>query len=214
MISNTKLACKNMLDTQLETNGVNDELILKAISEVPREDFVPAKDKRSAYVDDGLELENGKYLSSPLVLARMVLAAEISTEHSVLEIGCATGYLTAVISKLAKKVTAIDDSTKIVNMAKSNLAKLEIKNAEAIKANLIAGNEKEAPYDVIIINGAVQEVPNKILSQLCDGGRLVTVLSGFITTFEHKGNTFSEARQYQANTKEIAAFAKAKGFEF
>ena len=120
----------------------------------------------------------------------------------------------AIISNLAKKVISIDDSTKIVNVAKSNLAKLDITNVDCLKSDLTSGFLKDAPYDVIIINGEVDEIPNRILNQLRDGGRLVAIIGGFITRFDRHGKSFSETKYFQAKTRALSAFSKPAGFTF
>lgn len=215
MITNTKAAKKHMIDSQLETNQVNDDRIISAIRAIAREDFVPENYKRLAYIDDDILLGEGRYLLQTMTFARMVMAAEIQPTDSVLDIACGTGYSSAVISQLCKKVLGIESSTKLTSVAISNITKLELDNISFAKANIENGFAKQAPFDVIMINGQVDSVPNKILEQLKNGGRLVAIMADdFITVHKKAGKVISETKSFQAKTKSLKEFEVKQGFIF
>jgi protein-L-isoaspartate(D-aspartate) O-methyltransferase len=165
-----------MVESQLRTNKVTDEALLEAFLAVPRERFVPPALRGTAYVDDNLPLGNGRYLMEPMVFARLLQLAEIGRGDHVLEIGCATGYGTAVLARLARSVVAIESDAGLARQATARLRELAIGNAAVIEAALAAGYPGRAPYDVIVCAGALTRVPPAIAQQLADRGRLVAVL--------------------------------------
>lgn len=169
----------NMVDTQIRTTDVTDLAVLDAFLAVPREEFVPAERRELAYIDEDQVLaqtEQGtRYLMEPSPAARLVQLALISKQDVVLDIGCGTGYLAAVMSRLASSVIAVESNPDFVAQATEKLQRLGCDNVVVVSAELTAGYAKEAPYDVILIEGAVDFVPQTLLAQLKDGGRLVAI---------------------------------------
>lgn len=165
----------NMVEGQLRTNKVTDEAILDAFLAVPRELFVPSALRGSAYVDDDIPLGGGRSLMEPLVLARLLQLASITPQAKVLEIGCSTGYATALLSRLAGKVTALESDSRLAAVARRLLAQ-QGSSAEIVEGDMAAGWPQGAPYDVIFFNGAVAAVPPAVAAQLAEGGRLVGVV--------------------------------------
>lgn len=165
-----------MVESQLRTNKVTDEAVLDAFLAVPRERFVPPALRGTAYVDDDLPLGNGRALMEPMVLARLLQLAEIGRGDRVLEIGCATGYGTAILSRLARNVVAIESDVDLARLAMARLRELGVGNAAVVEAPLAAGYPGRAPYDAIVFQGAVTQIPAVIGQQLADRGRLVAVL--------------------------------------
>jgi protein-L-isoaspartate(D-aspartate) O-methyltransferase len=171
-----------MDDSQLKTEGVIDPAVLNAFAAVPRERFVPARLKPLAYVDSDLLIKpadgsvTGRYLMQPAPLARLIQAAAIQPTDTVLIIGAGTGYSAAVAARLARGVAAVESDPALAEEATRTLAALAVTNATVIIAPLAAGYPKGAPYDVIIIEGAVEVVPEALFEQLHEGGRLVTIV--------------------------------------
>lgn len=175
---NEPAARLNMVEGQLRTNNVTDEVVLQGFLTVPRERFVPRQLRGIAYIDDDIPLGGGRVLIEPRVLARLLQLAAIGKEDKVLEIGCATGYATALLARMAASVVAIESDTALLAAARANLAALGITNVRLQEAPLVAGWRGDAPYDAILINGGVGEIPAAISDQLGEGGRLVTVIEG------------------------------------
>jgi protein-L-isoaspartate(D-aspartate) O-methyltransferase len=174
------IARENMIESQVRPNGITDRALIEAMEEVPRELFVPEDMKSLAYMDEDVPLATGadgrkRYLIEPMAFARMVQAAGIHSDDIVLDVGCGAGYSTAVLSKLAQLVIGVDSNEAFVNAAQDNLLKLVINNAVVFNSSPKDGHPSEAPYNVIIINGRVDHVPETLLSQLAEGGRLVAV---------------------------------------
>lgn len=165
-----------MVDNQLRTSGIIDWRILDAMNRVPRERFVPEARKALAYIDEPVTLTPQRRMLSPASLGRLIQLAEVESSDIVLDIGCGTGYSTAVLSMLASAVVGLDDDADLVETANDILGALDIGNAAVLAGPLDQGVAKEAPFDVIIIEGAVDAVPPALLGQLRDGGRLVAVI--------------------------------------
>ena len=221
---NEPAARLNMVEGQLRTNKVTDEAVLEGFLTVPRERFVPAPLRGIAYVDDDIPLGGGRVLIEPLVLARLLQLAAIGKDDKVLEIGCATGYATAVLAKIAASVTAIDSDPVLVAAARANLGALGIGNVQLRDGALGAGWRGGAPYDVILINGAVGEIPAAVTDQLAEGGRLVTVTEvaaspsdsrcGKAVLMTRAEGRVSSRPVFDATVQPLPGFARAAAFVF
>jgi len=209
-----------MIESQLQTSGVFDKRVLEAILQVPREVFVDEELRQFAYVDRELKLPGAslRFMGAPAPVARLIELAEIEPDDIVLDVACGTGYSTAVIAHLANSVVAIENDADLVARANENLAKLDIGNAAVIKASLAKGAPDEAPFDVIIIQGTIAEVPAALLDQLRVGGRLVALIgnggSATATTYVKSKGGVAAVASFNANLPEIKELARAPGFSF
>ena len=216
---NYAVARRNMVDSQLRTNRVTDPLVIAAMEEIPRERFVPLELSGVAYVDEDLPLGNGRYLVEPMVFARMLQEAAIRPTDVVLDIGCATGYSAAVAARLADTVFGLESDASLARRAADTLPALEIDNAVIVEAPLEGGYPAHAPYDVILIEGSVPEIPPAIAGQLAEGGRLVTVLSeagrtGRAVLAARCGGVVSHRELFDAATPLLPGFRRPVGFRF
>lgn len=209
-----------MIEGQLQTSGVLDKRVLEAILKVPREEFIDADLRQFAYVDRALKLPGatGRFMGAPAPVARLIELAEIEPDDIVLDVACGTGYSTAIIAHLANSVVAIESDPALVARANENLAKLDIGNAAVIKAPLAKGAPDEAPFDVIIIQGTIPEVPKALLDQLRAGGRLVALIgkggSATALTYVKSNNGIASVPSFNANLPELEELARAPGFAF
>jgi protein-L-isoaspartate(D-aspartate) O-methyltransferase len=169
-----------MVDTQIRTEGVTDYDIIRAMAEVPRERFVPPRARPFAYSDDDILVkEDGghrRHLMRPATLARLIQAAAIQPSDFVLDIGCATGYSAAILASLAVSVVGLESDEELAAQASNTLIELGIGNVAVVTGPLERGYPSEAPYDVILLDGAVETVPEALFAQLKEGGRLVAVV--------------------------------------
>lgn len=154
---------KAMIDSQLRPNAVEEKWILDAMSKTAREDFVPAEYRNIAYMDRSVPMGSGRYLAPPLTSALMLQKANITADDTILYIGATSGYNAQIASARAAHVSALDS---IDNAAKAD-------NITAITGNLKEGAAENAPYSLIIIEGTVEQVPQNIINQLADNGRLI-----------------------------------------
>ena len=162
-----------MVASSLRTTGVNDPRVLAAIGAVPRERFVPRDCLAIAYADTMVPLGNGRELNSPLALGRMLSEGRPQPHERALVIGAATGYAAAVMERLAGSVVAVEEDPALAAKARENLAGTSV---ELIEAPLVAGHAGGAPYDFILIDGAVEFVPDALIFQLVDGGRMAAAM--------------------------------------
>jgi protein-L-isoaspartate(D-aspartate) O-methyltransferase len=174
-------ARQKMVDGQVRPSDVTDLRIIDAMLAVPREAFVPASQRALAYLDLDLDVSEAgaakRFLIKPVVIAKMLQAAEIGETDNVLVVGCASGYTAAVVAKLAARVTATESDGPLAAKASDVLAKLGFGNVTVRTAAAADGDEADAPYDVIVLAGATEIVPDRLYRQLRDGGRLVGVFA-------------------------------------
>ncbi|WP_195909581.1 protein-L-isoaspartate O-methyltransferase family protein [Rhizobium tubonense] len=213
-----------MVENQIRTTDVTSHSVLNAFFAVPREAFVPEKLKALAYVDNDIEIcpaEAGKaarFLMEASPLAKLLQLAAIGKQDAVLEVGAGTGYTSALLSLLAGSVVALECDEGLAANAKTTLAELGYGNITVTSGDLAKGHATGAPYDLIFINGSVEEVPASLLEQLRDNGRLVAVKgygnSARATVFVREHGAFSENVFFNASVKPLPGFSKAKEFVF
>lgn len=164
-----------MVDNQLRTSGITDHRLLAAMGEVPREAFVPGPLHSLAYTDVDLPLSPKRRLGSPAPFAKLVQLAAIEHDDRVLDVGCATGYSSAVLARLAAQVVAVDDDAALIARARTLLAGTT--NVTVVEGALATASQSQGPFDVIVLEGAVEDVPSPLLDQLKLDGRLVALIA-------------------------------------
>lgn len=172
-----------MVEHQLRRRGIADSRVLAAMSEVPREDFVPEKHRRDAYVDAALPLSHGQTISQPLMVAMSAEALQLRGDETVLEIGAGSGYQAAVLGRLAKTVHGVEIIPELVEDARRVLRSLHVDNVEIHCGDGRKGWPEGAPYGGIVVAAAADEIPPALVDQLEEGGRLV------IPVGDHRGQS-------------------------
>jgi protein-L-isoaspartate(D-aspartate) O-methyltransferase len=214
------LARLNMVESQIRTNKVTDTALVAAFDDVPRELFVPKAKRGIAYVDEALEVGSGRYMLEPMVLARLLQAAMPQPGDVALDVACGTGYATVILSKLVSMVVGLEEETSLVDAGNANLEALEVDNAAIVSARLDEGYAKQAPYDVILINGGVETIPQPLFDELADGGRLVTIEGGTNSSpgvavlYEKLGSRIGRRILFDAGTPMLPSFRRETGFVF
>ena len=208
----------NMVEAQLRTNDVGSRPIQAAMAAIPREKFVPQNRHATAYSDMPVEVAPGRYLLDPRSFSKLLMLADITPADSVLDVGCATGYSSVVLAQLAANVIALEQDADLVRMASELVPGSGAANATVVQGSLIEGYRSKAPYDVIIVEGAIEEPPQTLLSQLGEGGRLVAVLQNGVVGRAHlfvreKGQIGSRA-DFDATVPTLVGFRKTIGFVF
>jgi len=214
-------ARRAMVDGQVRVNDVTDPALIAAMLEVPREQFVPEARATLAYIDDDLcvqEAEGGnpaRYLMEPMVLAKMVQGLELTPESTVLDVGCATGYSSAVLSRVAGRVVALESDATLAAFAKRMVS---APNTEVVSGPVSAGWAAGQPYDAILVGGAVEEIPEALTAQLRDGGRLVAVIrkdrASKAVLFTRTGDHVNARRLFDAAIPALPGFERPHGFVF
>ena len=206
----------NMVEAQVRTANVTDQRILAAMNAVAREKFVPRASTALAYADVPVAVAPGRYLLDPRSFAKLVQLAQVKAEDRVLDVGCATGYSSAVLARLTAEVVALEQDADLVRVASELLAN-PIGKVEVVQGALVEGVKDRAPFDVIFVNGAIERVPESLLGQLAEGGRLVAVLKDGESRawlFLKENGQVGKRPDFDADVPILAGFKKAMGFIF
>ncbi|MCK1404832.1 protein-L-isoaspartate O-methyltransferase [Bradyrhizobium sp. 76] len=210
-----------MVDGQVRTSDVTDRRVLDAMLTVPREAFVPASRQAVAYLDLDLDVSEGgvkRFLIKPQLTGKLLQAAEIGEDDNVLVVGCATGYLAALAAKLARQVTATECDSALAKKANDAFAALGLANVACKAAACTEGDTAAGPYDVIVLNGAIEVTPAGLLGQLKEGGRLLGVSAesrpprAMIVTHTH--GEFGHRALFDAAAPVLPGLERAAAFVF
>jgi protein-L-isoaspartate(D-aspartate) O-methyltransferase len=208
----------NMVAAQLRPNDVTNSRLRDAMLTVPRERFVPAAFAPVAYMEGEIPLGPGRVLMEPRAFAKLLQIANVGPNDRVLDVACGTGYSTAILSFLAGEVVALEDSASLAGQAQANLQALGVAHARVVTGTLTAGSPKDAPFDVIFLNGAVAREPSELLAQLGDGGRLVAIrrngAGGQGVIFVNHEGAWGERSVFDAIAPVLPGFEKPARFLF
>jgi protein-L-isoaspartate(D-aspartate) O-methyltransferase len=206
-------ARRTMVDSQLRPEGVADAAIINAIVRLPREKFVPAKSRALAYGDRPVPLGNSRALAPPAVTGRLLSELEPRAGERALVVGAATGYSAALLGSLGLEVTALESDPDLVAMAKTASSGFDV-----VQGDLAAGYPQAAPYDIILIDGAVDHIPEAITAQLVEGGRIGAVIVdrgvGRLAVGRNAGGRVGLATIADAGVARLPGFERPKAFTF
>ncbi|MDP2697986.1 protein-L-isoaspartate O-methyltransferase [Thalassospira sp.] len=214
-----QIARHNMVENQVRTNKVTDPLVVAAMEEVPRELFLPQDRRGIAYVDEDIPVGDGRFAMEPMIIARLMQSAEIATTDVALVIGAGYGYSSALLSRIAETVVAVESNAAMTASAEKTFQDNSIDNVIVVEGDLAAGYAKQSPYNVVLFDGAVAEVPAAILDQLSEGGRLVAVVRaagkvGVARLYERENGVVGYRDLFDANIPYLPGFEPAKSFVF
>lgn len=205
----------HMIESQIKPSDVTDPRLLAAFAAVERERFVPSAARGMAYAEAPLEVAPGRFLLEPRTFAMLLNLAEITADDRVLDVGCATGYSAALLARLAGKVIALEQDAELVRVASQALAATSV---IVVQGALIEGAPQEGPFDAIIVEGAIEQVPQTLLSQLAEGGRLVAVVQegpqGKAMLYLKENGGIGHRAMFDASAPVLAGFKKMVGFVF
>jgi len=212
----------NMVESQVRPSDVTDQRIIRAMLEVPRELFVPTELATLAYIDDPVPVSprcragEARCLLPPRTLAKLLQLLDLGPQSAVLDVGCATGYSTAVLARLAGRVVALEAERDLAAVARSTLEKLGVDNATVAEGPLTGGASGHGRFDAILINGAVPSVPPALLDQLADGGRLAAVLRQGpvrrVHLWRRTGSALDEEPAFEAAAAPLPGFEEPAEF--
>jgi protein-L-isoaspartate(D-aspartate) O-methyltransferase len=206
--------------TQLRPNKVIDEQLIAAMAALPREQFVPKAYRGVAYMDEDVAVAPGRYLMEPMVLARLLQEAEVQAGEVALVVGCSAGYEVGILARLCSTVIGLETDPAMAQQAGQTLQALGIDNTAIVEGPLKDGLAKQGPFNVILLAGAVPEIPAALLAQLADGGRLVGVVRpagapiGQAVLVKRSGDLFPQRVLFDAGTPPLPGFDRPAGFVF
>lgn len=208
----------NMLEGQIKPFSVFNEAVLAAFRAIPREDYIPEARRGMAYLGEDLPLGEGRFLLEPAAYARLLQEAGITPTDRVLDVGCLTGYTTAILGSLSSHVCGLDSQTWVMQ-AKKIAENSGIAMQDFYIGELAKGLPEQAPFDVIVINGAVQTVPQALADQLAEGGKIATFWrgdrgKGHAVLYQKTNGALRQQVLFDAFVPMLEGFAKAEGFVF
>ncbi len=207
-----------MVDTQVRPSDVTKFPIIDAMLRLPREEFVPDALVEAAYIGENLALDGGRVLLDPRTLAKMLDALEITRSDLVLDIGCATGYSSALILRMAQAVVAVEEDDALAHAAEAALARTGSETVVLHKGPLAQGAEAHAPYDVMIVQGGIEEFPQALVGQLREGGRVAALFMqgalGVVRLGIRKGDEVTWRDIFNAAAPVLPGFAATAVFNF
>lgn len=207
-----------MVDTQVRPSDVTKFPILDAMLNVPREVYVPDAKRDMAYADTPVDLGGARQLLDARAIAKLLEAVTPISTDLVLEIGATTGYTAALLACMAEAVVALEEDEDLARDAEATLAEQGVDNAALVAGPLAAGSPKHGPYDMVIIFGGVQQVPDVIIDQLKDGGRIAAIFMdgalGEARVGVKSGARVSWRMAFNATAPILPGFEKAPSFAF
>jgi protein-L-isoaspartate(D-aspartate) O-methyltransferase len=208
-----------MIEQQIRPWDVMDADVLHLLSVVKREDFVPLAYRALAFADMEIPLGQGQFMLSPKVEARLLQDAAVQKHEKVLEIGTGSGFMASLLAHRAQRVISLEIDPELAKLARANLQKAGIHNAEVRQADGSHGAPGEAPFDVIVLSGSVAEVPQALLSQLKVGGRLVAIVGEepvmrATVVSRHGEAAFSTAQAWDTVAPRLLNFPEPSHFKF
>lgn len=213
------LARRNMVESQLRTNKVIAPAVLDALHSIPRERFLPPSRRAQAYVDEHVQIAKDRWIMPPMPMARLIHDAMPQAEDNALVVGAGMGYSAAILGRLCRSVFALESDAGLVAEMGSALTELALDNVVAVEGPLKQGYPKEGPFDVIILGGAVDEVPEGLIEQLNEGGRLMAIVNapngiGRATLYGKRNGVTTPRTLFDATVKSLPGFQKAAAFVF
>jgi len=207
-----------MVDSQIHTADVTDRRLLKALRTLPRHHFIPKSKSALAYADCEVEAAPGRWMLRPRDLGLLIHAAQVQPDELVLNIASGRGYATAVLARMAETVVGIEADETLVGKSSQTLADVGCDNAVVLQGDPIKGAPGQGPYDVIFVEGGVEEAPRVWFDQLKDGGRLAVVIRknsvGKATIFSRSGDSIGRRVVFDSTPRLIPGFASEPGFVF
>jgi protein-L-isoaspartate(D-aspartate) O-methyltransferase len=213
------LARRNMVESQLRTNRITMPALLDAFKTVPRERFVPTNRRAQAYLDEHVEIAPGRWLMPPMTIGRLIQESYPLPTDNALVVGAGMGYSAAILGRVCNAVFALESDASLVAGMGEALTEQVLDNVVAVEGELTLGYPGEGPYEIILLAGGVEVVPDALTGQLAEGGRLMAVVGapdtvGRATLFGKRNGAISSRVLFDATVKHLPGFQKAPAFVF
>jgi protein-L-isoaspartate(D-aspartate) O-methyltransferase len=218
-VANSALQRKNMVESQIRPSDITDRRITGAMQDIERERFLPAQAASLAYMDEEIRLDSARSQMAPRVFARLLQLAEIEATDKVLIIGALRGYSAAVTSRLAARVIALEIDPNLALAAKSAISDGTYGNVKVVCGPLETGWPEEAPFDAILVEGAVERIPDGLCEQLAPAGRLVAIeaagkVGHAVIIRKSGGSAVSRRVAFDVSAPVLPGFKQPKAFTF
>jgi len=213
-------ARRHMIDCQILPNRVTDNRVIDAMTDMPREAFLPKRLHGISYADEALSIGGGRHVMEPMIIARLLQAAKCGPDDVALVIGCGAGYTSALLANLVNTVVAVETDADLIKGAEEAFQEAGLDTIAVMEGGLLDGYPDQAPYDVIFVNGAIPKIPEGLLNQLADGGRLVAIEMaeganmGDAVVETRIGQAFTRRSLFEAGTPHLPGFVEDQAFVF
>lgn len=205
-----------MVDTQVRPNDVAKYNVIAAMLEIPREEFVPDSRRDVAYVGENIEIARGRVLLEPRTIAKMIDTLDLQPTELVLNLAAGYGYAAAVLGRLAQAVVAVEEDAEMAAEATRRLAGIGADNVAVVQGPLAAGHKAEAPYDAILIEGGIEELPGPLAAQLAEGGRIIALFDdqgvGVVRSGVKLDGAITWRYAFNAGAPVLTGFRRAREF--
>ena len=215
-----ELARKKMVDNQIRANKVTDLSIIDAFKYVQREKFVPNSLREISYIDEDIQLSRNRFMIKPMILARLFQSLSLNGNENILHIGSNTGYSSAILSRICSSVICIESDKKLFEISVNIFSEMGFDNVIPLHGSMENGVIKEAPFDIIFIEGSIEREPKSLFNQLNENGKLIVIIRpvnmkiGKAKLFFRKKNEIGIENLFDAQVSKLSIFKSNSKFSF
>ena len=215
-----KIARKNMVENQIRANKVTSLNVINAFLDVPREKFVPDALQEISYVDEDIQLSRNRFMMKPMILARLFQSLSLKGNENILHVGSNTGYGSAILSRMCSSVISLESDKKLFETSIHTFSNMGFDNVVPLHGSMENGVEKEAPFDIIFIEGSIETEPKSLFSQLNENGKLIAIIRpanikiGKAKLFFKISNEIGLENLFDAQVSKLSIFKSKTKFSF
>ena len=217
---NFKIARKNMVENQIRANKVTSFNVIKAFLDVPREKFVPDALQEISYVDEDIQLSRNRFMMKPMILARLFQSLNLKGNENILHVGSNSGYGSAILSRMCSSVISLESDKKLFETSIHTFSNMGFDNVVPLHGSMENGVEKEAPFDIIFIEGSIETAPKSLFGQLNENGKLIAIIRpanikiGKAKLFFKISNEIGLENLFDAQVSKLSIFKSKTKFSF
>ena len=215
-----KIARKNMVENQIRANRVTSLNVINAFLDVPREKFVPDALKEISYVDEDIQLSRNRFMMKPMILARLFQSLNLKGNENILHVGSNSGYGSAILSRMCSSVISLESDKKLFETSIHTFSNMGFDNVVPLHGSMENGVEKEAPFDIIFIEGSIEKEPKSLFGQLNENGKLIAIIRpanikiGKAKLFFKISNEIGLENLFDAQVSKLSIFKSKTKFSF
>ena len=215
-----KIARKNMVENQIRANKVTSLNVINAFLDVPREKFVPDALQEISYVDEDIQLSRNRFMMKPMILARLFQSLNLKGNENILHVGSNSGYGSAILSRMCSSVISLESDKKLFETSIHTFSNMEFDNVVPLHGSMENGVEKEAPFDIIFIEGSIETEPKSLFGQLNENGKLIAIIRpanikiGKAKLFFKISNEIGLENLFDAQVSKLSIFKSKTKFSF